>query len=90
MTNKIADHNVALLRYHERHPEVSNRRLGELFGISKVRVGQIIRRDKRNRMVVQYFKKHPGASPTEVRLIFHITLQRARSLMPADALVYPQ
>lgn len=95
MTNKIAEHTLALLKYHERHPEVINRRLGELFGISNERVGHIIKRDKRDRMVIEYFRAYPDASPAEVKANFHISLRRARSLMPTDkispsALVYPR
>ena len=97
VSNKIANHNVVLLKYHEAHLEVSNRRLGELFGISKVRVGQIIKRDKRDRMVIEYFRAHPDASPAKVKVIFHISERRVHSLMPtekisllAGALVYPE
>jgi len=78
--NKIADHNVALLQYHEAHPEVSNSRLGKLFGKSRARVWQIIERDKRDRMVVEYFRTHPETTHAKVRLIFHISLRRAHSL----------
>ncbi|MBA7536695.1 hypothetical protein ES705_28959 [subsurface metagenome] len=79
-TIKIADHNVALLQYHEAHPEVSNSRLGKLFGKSRERVRQIIKRDKRDRMVVEYFRTHPETTPAEVSSIFHISLQQAHSL----------
>jgi len=78
--NKIADHNVALLQYHEAHPEVSNSRLGKLFDKSRVRVRQIIERDKRDRMVVEYFRAHPEATPAKVKLIFHISHHRASHL----------
>jgi len=84
MTNKISDKTIALLRYREAHPEVSYRRLGKLFGISLQRAWQIVKEDKRNRMVVEYFRTHPGVSPAEVRAIFHISLQRAHSLMPGQ------
>jgi hypothetical protein len=80
-TIKIADHNVALLQYHEVHPEVSNRRLGELFGITAQRVGHIIKRDKRDRMVVEYFRTHPETTPAELRSIFYISECRARTLV---------
>lgn len=84
MTSKITDHTLALLRYHEAHPEVSYRRVGELFGITQQRAWQLINRDKRERMAVEYFRTHPEASPAKVRAIFHITLQRVRALMPAE------
>ena len=93
--NKILDHSVALLQYHEAHPEVNNGRLGELFGITRQRVDQIIKRDKRDRMVVEYFSSHPRVSAAEVSSLFHISLRRARSLSnkispSADAPVCPQ
>lgn len=80
MINKIADHNVALLQYHEGNPEVSCRRLGKLFGISKQRVEQIIKRHKRDQTVVEYFRANPGVSAAEVSSMFHISLQRATML----------
>ncbi len=83
MPPKIANHTLALLKYHEAHPEVSNRHLGELFGITKQRVSQIIKWDKRDRMVVEYFRTHLRASIAEVRAIFGIrSVWRVRSLMP--------
>ncbi len=84
MTREISDNTLALLRYHENHPEASYGCLGKLFGISKQRAWQLVQEDKRNRMAAEYYRTHPGASPKEVRAIFHITLQRARSLMPAE------
>ena len=78
--NKISEGNVRLLKYHEAYPEVSIGRLGKLFGITKQRVEQIIKRDKRDRMVVEYFRSHPETMPAEVSSIFHISLHRAHSL----------
>lgn len=78
----IADKTRALLRYHDDHPEVSYGRLAEFFEISKQAVSKHIKEDKLDRMVVEYFKTHPGVSPDEVRLIFHITLKRACLLKP--------
>ena len=70
--------------------------LGKLFHISTQRVGQIINRDKLDRMVIEYFRAHPDASPDEAKVIFHISKHRAHSLMPtekighlADSLVCP-
>lgn len=83
MTDKIADHTLALLRYHEAHPELNNRQLGELFGITRQRVSQIIKRDKRDRMVAEYFRTHPGASLADVMAMFDIrSSRRVRTLMP--------
>ncbi len=83
MPPKIANHTLILLKYHEAHPEVSTRHLGELFGITKQRVSQIIKRDKRDRMVVEYFRTHPRASIAEVRAIFGIrSSRRIQALMP--------
>jgi len=76
----VSDHTIARLKYHEAHPEVSNRRLGELFGITTQRVGQIIKRDKRDRAVVAYLRAHPDASPAEVKAIFHISRRGEQSL----------
>ncbi|MBA7695932.1 hypothetical protein ES703_104573 [subsurface metagenome] len=84
MTREISDNTLALLRYHEDHPEASYGRLGKLFGMSNQRAWQLVQEDERNRMAAEYYRTHPGASPEEVRAIFHITLQRARSLMPAE------
>lgn len=78
--NKIAEYNVRLLKYHEAHPEVSIGRLGKLFGITKQRVWQIIKRDKHDCMVVEYFRSYPETTPAEVSSIFHTSLQRAHSL----------
>ncbi len=80
---KITDKTRALLRYHEAQPAVSCGRLGKFFGLSKQRVSKHIKEDKLDRTVVEYFRTHPSVSPDEVRAIFHITLQRACSLMPA-------
>lgn len=77
---EIAEHTLGLLKCHEQHPEVSNRHLGELFGITKQRVGKIIRRDKRDRLVGDYCKTHPEVSPAEVAHIFHITEYRVLML----------
>ena len=83
MADKIANHTLALLQYHEVHPKLSYQHLGELFGITKQRVSQIIKRDKRDRMVVEYFRTYPGASIAEVRAIFDIrSSRRIRALMP--------
>ena len=83
MAHKIANHSLALLQYHEAHPNLSYQHLGELFGITKQRVPQIIKRDKRDRMVVEYFRTHPWASIAEVRAIFDIrSSRRIRTLMP--------
>lgn len=82
MAYKVTEHTLSLLRYHEAHPEVNYRRLGELFGITRQRVSQIIKRDKRDRMVVEYLKTYPGASPAEVGTKFGIrSIWRVRSLM---------
>ena len=77
---KIAEHNVTLLQYHAAYPEVSTGRLGKLFGITKQRVEQIIKRAYRDQMVVEYFRTHPETTPAEVSSIFHISLRRARCL----------
>ena len=61
-----------MLRYHEEHPEMNYPRLGQLFGITRQRVSQIIKRNKRDRMVVEYLKTYPGASPAEVGTKFGI------------------
>lgn len=83
MAYEVSEHTLALLRYHEEHPEVNYRRLGELFGITRQRVSQIIKRDKRDKMVVEYLKTYPGASPAEVGTKFSIrSVWRVRSLMP--------
>lgn len=83
MPPKIAKRTIALLEYHEAHPEVSNQRLGELFGITRQRVWQIIKRDNRDRTVVEYFRTHRGPSIGEVRAIFGIrSSRRIRALMP--------
>jgi len=87
--NRISDHNIALLNYHEGHPEVSNYRLGKLFGITSQRVVQIINRDKRDQMVVEYFRGHPRASPAEVRAIFHISEFRVRRLQENPESINP-
>ena len=76
----ISDYTIALLKYHEVHHEMSYRRLGELFGITTQRVGQIIKRDKRDRRVVAYLRAHPDASPAQVKVIFHISRQKEQSL----------
>ena len=78
--NKISEGNVRLLKYHEAHPEVGLVRLGKLFGITRQRVRQIIKRAYHDRMVVGYFRSHPETNPAEVSSIFHISLRRAHSL----------
>jgi len=80
----FADRTFALFKYHEEHPEASNRQLGELFGISNQRVGQVIKQHERDRMVIEYFRRYPDASPAEVKAIFHISDQRLRTLRVAS------
>jgi len=83
MPPKVALHTLDVLEYHKTHPDISYQRLGELFGISRQMVSQIIKRDKRDRMVVEYFRTHPGASPPEVKAMFGIrSSSRIRALMP--------
>jgi len=82
MAYKVTDHTLSLLSYHEAHPEVNYRHLGELFGITRQRVSQIIKRDKRDKMVVEYLKTYPKASPAEVGTKFGIrSVWRVRVLM---------
>jgi len=79
---KITDKTRALLRYHTDHPEVSCGGLGKHFGLSKQMVSKHIKEDRLDKMVVEYYRTHPGVSPDEVRVMFHITLWRACSLRP--------
>ncbi len=82
MAYKVTEHTLSLLKYHEAYPEVNYRRLGELFGITRQRVSQIIKRGQRDRMVIEYIKRHPGASPGEVGTKFGIrSVWRVRVLM---------
>jgi len=76
----FADCTLALLKYHAAHPEATCRQLDKLFGISNQRVCQIIKRDKRDRMVIEYFRRYPDASLGEVKAIFHISDRRTRTL----------
>jgi len=80
----FADRTLAVLKYGAAHPEASNRQLGEVFGISNQRVGQIIKRDKRDRRVIEYFRRYPDASLGEVKAIFHISDRRLRTLRVAS------
>lgn len=85
MAHKVTENTLSLLKYHEAYPEVNYRRLGELFGITRQRVSQIIKRGQRDRMVIEYMKRHPGVSPGEVGEIFGIrSIWRVRSLMPEE------
>jgi len=86
---EITDHTVVLLKYHENHPEVSKRHLGELFGITKQRVGHIIKRYKRDRMAVEYFRTHPEVHPAEISKILHISEERIRRLMLSNFPIPP-
>jgi len=82
MTDKIANHTLVLLKYHEMHPEVSYQHLGELFGVTRQRVSQIIKRYRRDHMAVEYLRTHPEASIVEIRAIFEIrSSRRIRALM---------
>jgi hypothetical protein len=72
---------IALINYYHAHPDASCCQLGRLFGISPQAAWKHIDRENREQAMIEYYRTNPGASPDEVRARFHVSRQRAISLM---------
>ena len=81
---EIADNISALLGCYKGHPQVSNRRLADLFTIGREQLGKVLKRYQvsgHTTTLLKYHEEHPELSNRRLAELFALTKQRVGQII---------